>query len=335
MNSDAIRPTTWATFKGQEDSVLKIRMALDSAKMRKQPLGHVLISGPAGTGKTTFVNIIAADTGHKLTLATGISLRKDTEFFELLKSAAVTGQHAILFIDEIHAIPPASQDNLLTLMEDGRISVRKDGKPQVFALAPNTHVTIVGATTNPGKLNKPVYERFDHKLVFSPYTVSELVDVVKFTVSRLDAITKITDEAALEIAKRSKGVARVATKLAKACQDTAVLKDRKVIDRKVTDATFQIHDIDEYGLSTKVDTKVLKYLFLSYPKPVGIESMAQLIDEDPQQLLGVVEPQLFKLEFIIRQRGGRVITQKGIAYLRSKGVINELDEQTALHEVVS
>jgi len=317
-----IRPLAFDDFIGQEDAKRRLQVAIASAQTRNKPLGHILLSGPAGLGKTTLAQIVANTTNVFILFTIGNNITKDTDLYNLIDRVTRENAVNILFIDEIHTIRSIAQNNLLTAMEDFSISIKKNGHSQRYNFAP---ITIIGATTNPGNLLKPVYDRFDHKVVLEPYTPTELQSIVKFTVSKLDYVEGITDKAVAEIAKRSRGVARIATKFCKSAQDIACVNQKNIIDDEIIAETFEMLDIDEKGLSTKVDVKILKYLFNIYPQAIGADNMAQLLDEDPRHVLNVVEPNLFKLGYIERGRGGRSITPKGMTYLKENGHITTND----------
>ena len=321
--SNLIRPKTFTDFTGQPDSVYKIKIAIKSAQMRGKPLDHILISGPAGTGKTTFVDIIAEQLGVKAYHRIGTVINKDIDLLNMLRDVSSPDRVNILFIDEIHAIPAAAQDNLLTMMEDGLLSVKQGNNVQRYGFEP---ITIIGATTNPGKLNKPVYDRFSHKLVFTTYTPAEMIGVVKYAASTMDTVNTIEDDAATEIARRSRGVPRLATKFVASCQDIAVVTNQTVINMAVLNETFDdLLKVDEHGLNTSTDVKVLRHLFTVYPKTVGLDSLAELLDEDARHIRTVIEPQLSALGFLERKTGGRAITPKGVAYLKEKRHLTDVD----------
>lgn len=324
-----LRPKTFKDFTGQEDSKIKMQIAIAAAKKTGKPLGHVLISGPAGTGKTTFAEIIAHELGVYIISTIGNNIRTDRDVFNLIKRVSRAEMINILFVDEVHTISPTGQNNLLTTMEDSMITVKSGHNSQRYEFPP---IIVIGATTNPGKLLKPLYDRFDHKLVFTPYTITELTETVKFTVSRLEVINTITDKAAKDIAARCRGIPRIGTKFVKMAESVAVTwkdrhgREKKTLDMDVVKETFEkVLHVDKNGLNDLTDIKILKYLFNMYPQSVGISNMCQMIDEDSDHVATIIEPQLFKLGFIERSRSGRIITKRGMDYLKENNHLNKED----------
>jgi len=323
-----LRPLTFDDFIGQVDSIKKIRIAIDSVKARNQPLGHILINGPAGTGKTTLVQIIANELGVDVISTIGNNIQKDTDVLDLVRRCSKRNSVNILFIDEIHTIAPRAQNNLLTCLEDRTITVKQGNHSQRFGFTP---ITIIGATTDPGGLLNPVYDRFLYKLVLDLYTISELKEVVKFCISKLDFVESITDEAALEVARRSKGVPRIAINLCSTTiREVAIKNNKKEIDIGITEEAFDVLDLDENGLYTKTDIKILKHLFSIYPQTVGLNSMAQFTYEDPRHIEKIVEPELYRLGYIHRLKTGRQITPRGVEYLKKKGFVSDEDMESSV-----
>ena len=314
----SIRPVSLDEYVGQEKIKENLRIFIQAAKMRNEPLDHVLLYGPPGLGKTTLAHIIANEMGSNIKTATGPSIEKSGDLAAIL-STLEPGD--VLFIDEIHRIPSFIEEILYSAMEDFTINIviGTEGKSRSVKidLPP---FTLVGATTRAGDLSSPLRDRFGivNKLEF--YSDEELGDIVKRTSHVLDM--NIDDDAAVELAKRSRKTPRIANRLFKRVRDFALVEGTGRIDLKITLEALDRLNVDKYGLDT-IDIEYLEALINKFNGgPVGVETISTAIGEEITTIEDVVEPFLLQEGFIKRTRSGRVATEKsyehlGIDYNRS------------------
>ncbi len=307
----SIRPETLDEYVGQEKIKENLRVFIEAAKMRNEPLDHVLLYGPPGLGKTTLAHIIAHEMGANIKTATGPSIEKSGDLAAIL-STLEPGD--VLFIDEIHRMPSFVEEILYSAMEDFTINVviGTDGKSRSINidLPP---FTLVGATTRAGDLSSPLRDRFGIVNKLEYYTDQELGDIVKRTSNVLDM--HITDEAAVELAKRSRKTPRIANRLFKRVRDFALVLGDGEITLDITMDALKRLNVDTYGLDN-IDIEYLEALINKFNGgPVGVETISTAIGEEITTIEDVVEPFLLQEGFIKRTRSGRVATEKSYKHL--------------------
>ena len=300
-----IRPEYLDEYVGQDKIKSNLKVFIEAAKMRDEPLDHVLLYGPPGLGKTTLAHIIANELGSNLKTATGPAIEKSGDLAAILSNLEPGD---VLFIDEIHRIPSFVEEILYSAMEDFTINVviGTEGKSRSIKidLPP---FTLVGATTRAGDLSSPLRDRFGivNKLEF--YTNDELASIVKRTSKVMNM--NITNDAAIELAKRSRKTPRIANRLFKRVRDFALVEGDGIIDLNITLNALDRLNVDQYGLDN-IDIEYLQALINKFNGgPVGVETISTAIGEEISTIEDVVEPFLLQEGFIKRTRSGRVATE--------------------------
>ncbi len=306
-----IRPEYLDEYVGQDKIKSNLKVFIEAAKMRDEPLDHVLLYGPPGLGKTTLAHIIANELGSNLKTATGPAIEKSGDLAAILSNLEPGD---VLFIDEIHRIPSFVEEILYSAMEDFTINVviGTEGKSRSIKidLPP---FTLVGATTRAGDLSSPLRDRFGivNKLEF--YTNDELASIVKRTSKVMNM--NITDDAAIELAKRSRKTPRIANRLFKRVRDFALVEGDGLIDLNITLNALDRLNVDQYGLDN-IDIEYLQALINKFNGgPVGVETISTAIGEEISTIEDVVEPFLLQEGFIKRTRSGRVATELAYKHL--------------------
>lgn len=306
-----IRPEYLDEYVGQDKIKSNLKVFIEAAKMRDEPLDHVLLYGPPGLGKTTLAHIIANELGSNLKTATGPAIEKSGDLAAILSNLEPGD---VLFIDEIHRIPSFVEEILYSAMEDFTINVviGTEGKSRSIKidLPP---FTLVGATTRAGDLSSPLRDRFGivNKLEF--YTNDELASIVKRTSKVMNM--NITNDAAIELAKRSRKTPRIANRLFKRVRDFALVEGDGIIDLNITLNALDRLNVDQYGLDN-IDIEYLQALINKFNGgPVGVETISTTIGEEISTIEDVVEPFLLQEGFIKRTRSGRVATELAYKHL--------------------
>ena len=316
---NTIRPETLKEYVGQTDVKENIKVFIEAAKMRNEPLDHVLLYGPPGLGKTTLAFIIAHELGVNIKTTSGPSIEKAGDLAAVLSSLE---EGDVLFIDEIHRIPKYIEEILYPAMEDFSLDIivgsDENSRNIKIDLPP---FTLVGATTRAGDLSSPLRDRFGITSKLEYYTDEELTDIVKRTARVLD--TKIDKDAAEELAKRSRGTPRIANRLFKRVRDFAMVEGLDKIDESICKKSLKRLKVDDYGLD-HTDHELLEAIIEKFNGgPAGIDAIASSIGEEKATIEDVYEPFLLQKGLLKRTTRGRVVTKKaydllGIEYKEKK-----------------
>jgi len=308
-----IRPARLDEFVGQVQIKETLKIAIEAAKKRGEPLDHLLFSGPPGLGKTTLAHIIAHEMGANIRATTGPVLEKPGDIAALL-TPLKSGD--ILFIDEIHRINPVVEEMLYPAMEDFFIDVMIGEGPSARSIKLNLeHFTLIGATTKQGLLGSPFRDRFGILSRLDLYSPGELVRIVTRSASILKI--PITDDGAEEIAKRSRGTPRIVNRLLRRVRDFAVVKGDGTITREITSVALAMMQIDELGLD-ELDRRILTIIARDFNGgPVGVKTIAISVGEEVRTIEDVYEPYLIQVGFIKRTPQGREVTPAAKKHLNN------------------
>ncbi len=313
-----LRPLYLRDFLGQEKIKSNLRVFIGAAKSRGESLDHALFYGPPGLGKTTLAQIIAHEMGVGFKGTSGPIITKSGDLAAILTNLQAGD---VLFIDEIHRLHTAVEEVLYSAMEDYKLDLIIGEGPAARAIKIDLpKFTLVGATTRVGLLTKPLKDRFGIPLRLNFYEISELKTIVIRDAKILQA--KITEEAALEIAKRSRGTPRIAIRLLKRVRDFLVDYEGDLIDKGLADLALKRLEIDDQGLDS-ADHHYLKFIAVNYNGgPVGIETIAAGIGEERDSIEDTIEPYLIQKGFIDKTPRGRVLTKMAMGYL---GLANNIE----------
>jgi Holliday junction DNA helicase RuvB len=310
-NIVTLRPKELSDYVGQDRVVEALKIAIEAALQRQEPLEHIIFNGPPGLGKTTLAHIVAHEMGTRIITSSGPALEKGGDLMGLLTHLE---KGDIFFIDEIHRIPKVVEEFLYPAMEDFAVDFIFDK-----GIHARTHryrleqFTLIGATTRSGLLSSPLRERFGIVRDLDFYNEDDLVRIIKRSATIL-GIT-IDEKGAFETAKRARGTPRVANRLLKRVRDYAQVKAKGYITTSVVIDALTLEGIDEHGLS-ETDRKLLQTIILNYKGgPVGIEAIAATLQLESDVLIEVVEPYLLKIGFVIRTSQGRKASEKAFRHL--------------------
>lgn len=309
-NNLTLRPKRLSDYIGQDKIVETLKIAIEAALQRKEPIDHILFNGPPGLGKTTLAHIIANEMGTKIITSSGPALEKGGDLMGILTHME---QGDVFFIDEIHRIPKIVEEFLYPAMEDFAVDFIFDkgvhARTHRYRLEP---FTLIGATTRSGLLSSPLRERFGITRDLDFYDEKDLIRIVKRSSSILDVV--IEPDGTYEIARRARGTPRVANRLLKRVRDYAQVRAQGKITKDVAMKALALEGIDEYGLG-ETDRKLLRTIIMNYKGgPVGIEALSSTLQIETDVLLDVIEPFLLKSGFIIRTSHGRKATERAYSH---------------------
>ena len=307
-----IRPESLKEYVGQEEIKENLKVFIQAAKMRDEVLDHVLLYGPPGLGKTTLAHIIANELGTNLKTASGPSIEKSGDLAAVL-STLEPGD--VLFIDEIHRMPRFIEEILYPAMEDFELDIVVGGEGSSRSIKIDLPpFTLVGATTRAGDISSPLRDRFGIVSKLNYYTNSELEQIIKRTAKVLDM--PIENDAAKELAKRSRRTPRIANRLFKRVRDFALVAGDAAISLELTESSLERLKVDKDGLD-QIDIEYLKALINKFNGgPVGVETIATSIGEEVSTIEDVVEPFLLQEGYVKRTQRGRVATDKAYEHLK-------------------
>ncbi len=310
----ALRPLAFDDFAGQDKIITNLRIFVQAAKMRGESLDHTLLHGPPGLGKTTLSNIVANELGVGFKVTSGPVLDKPGDLAGILMSLE---ENDVLFIDEIHRLHPIVEEYLYSAMEDYRIDILLDKGPGAKSVQLSLQpFTLIGATTRSGLLTSPLRARFGINCHLEYYDHNVLKGIVRRSAGLLR--TGISDEAAMEIALRSRGTPRISNALLRRVRDFAMVKSNGFIDIAIAKHALEALNIDRYGLD-EIDNRILLTIIDKFKGgPVGLTTIATALGEDPGTIEEVYEPFLIKEGFMKRTPRGREVTDLAYKHLDRK-----------------
>ena len=319
----ALRPQRFSEMVGQRAVFERLSIAVDASRKRGEPLGHILLDGPPGLGKTTFATCIPRELGTTLQIASGAALSAPKDLLPYLTNAA---EGSVLFIDEIHRLPIAVEEFLYPAMEDFRIDITLgDGVSARTINMPLRPYTLVGATTRPGLLSAPLRARFVMREHLDFYSHAELAEIVRRSAAKLSM--PMDDATADEIARRSRGTPRLANNRLRWIRDFSTSRANGLMDVEIARTALEMQGIDEFGLDG-FDRRYLETIQRVFAGgPVGIEAIAHTMSSATDTLEDDVEPFLLRCELVVRTPRGRRLTPKGEAHL---GTLPRVGPQTRL-----
>lgn len=310
-NESSLRPKTLREYIGQEKAKGNLQVFIEAARMRQEPLDHVLLYGPPGLGKTTLSGIIANEMGVNLRITSGPAIEKPGDLAALLTNL---NENDILFVDEIHRLNRSVEEILYPAMEDYALDIIIGKGPSANSIRLDLpKFTLIGATTRAGSLSAPLRDRFGVTLRLELYTPAELTKIVTRSAGILNV--PIEEDGAMEIARRSRGTPRIANRMLRRVRDFAQVMAGGVITREVADRALEALEVDHLGLDN-VDRRMLRSIIENYGGgPVGLETLAATINEEAVTLEDVYEPYLLQKGLLTRTPRGRCVTQKAYDHM--------------------
>lgn len=298
-------PQSLEEFVGQEDAVRQIRQVIEAAKLRGRPLPHILLTGPRGTGKTTLAKLVSKAMKQTLVLTAPSALQSNDELFQLFAANLDNDRVVIFFIDEVHRLGIKIEEDLYLPMENNTF-IRKGAYGGGYTMS---DFTVIAATTLPGKISEPLRDRFGLSIHMAKYDLHDMLTILKQAATKNSV--HASEDALLEIARRSRNNPRTANHLLDRCWDYALVAGVEV-DAKSALAAFEVMGIDSIGLNN-VDREYLLHLYLSN-RPIGVQSLTPILDLDKETIQGVIEPYLIEIGFLDLTPRGRLLTKKGMKY---------------------
>ena len=297
-----LRPTSLAEMLGQEKTKQQLGIAIEAARQRDEAMDHVLLYGPPGLGKTTLSYVIAKELGVEIYPTSGPLLDRPSDLAGMLTTM---GPRDVLFIDEIHRVNRVVEEYLYSAMEDFKIDIMIDQGPAARSVSiPLEPFTLVGATTRQGLLTSPMRARFGLNAHLDYYSIPELAEIIKRDARLLGF--RVSKSGAMEVARRSRGTARIAKRWLRRARDYAQVEGIDEIDAEVVEKALSVHSVDEMGLD-EMDLMLLRAIIEKFNGgPVGLSNLAAVIGEEPETIEEVVEPYLIKEGFLKRTPKGRV-----------------------------
>jgi len=310
-----LRPRDFKSYIGQARLKQNLKLGIEAAKKRSEPIDHVLLYGPPGLGKTTMATVIANEMGAQIRVTSGPAIERAGDLASLLTNLQ---DGDILFIDEIHRLNRSVEEVLYSAMEDFKLDIMLGKGPSARSLRLDLpKFTIIGATTRAGSLASPLRDRFGHIYRLEFYTPEEIQQIIERAAGILNV--KINKEAATELAKRSRLTPRIANRLLKRVRDYADVNGDGIIDAKVNTAALDLLEIDELGLDP-ADRMLLLAIIDNYDGgPVGVETLAALTAEERQTIEDFIEPYLMQIGLLERTPRGRKTTPKAYKHLGKSG----------------
>ena len=310
-----LRPANLTEFVGQQKVVDQLSLIIAAAKLNKRAADHVLLAGPPGLGKTTLAMIVAHESERSLRLTSGPAIQSSGDLAAIL-SALEAGD--VLFIDEIHRMSRSAEEMLYLAMEDFRVDVMVGKGPGAASISLDlAPFTLVGATTRSGMLPTPLRDRFGFTAFLEYYEAEDLEQVLYRSAKRLGY--EMAEDAAVELARRSRGTPRIANRLLRRVRDYALVHGGEAIDLRHVQQAMEIFEIDQAGLD-RVDRQLLNLLATKFSaRPVGLSTLAVAIGEEPDTIEAVLEPYLIRQGLLQRTPRGREITEAGKAHLGIAG----------------
>ena len=306
-----LRPVDFSEYIGQDKVVKNISLMVESAKIRKQAMDHVLLSGPPGLGKTSLAMIISKSLNTQLHVVSGPALEKKGDLASLLTNMQ---PHDVLFIDEIHRINISIEEILYSAMEDFKLDIVLGEGPAARTMQIDLHpFTLIGATTRSGLLSNPLRDRFIAHLHFQFYGSNELGKIIENNADKLGI--QVEEDAKMRIAKCSRGTPRIANRILRRVRDFALVSKAESVTEPIVVEALDLMDIDSVGLD-QMDRKILNVICEYYGGgPVGIDALCATLSEDRSTIEDVYEPFLLKEGYLIRTPRGREVSQKAREHL--------------------
>lgn len=311
MYNNSLRPKNFSEYIGQEKIVSTLKLFIKGIKKRG-PTEHILFYGPAGIGKTTLAYVVANEIGGELKVTSGAAITKGGDLAAIITNLK---NNDILFIDEIHRLPKAVEELLYPVIEDFCLDLVIGKGPSARTVRLSLpKITIIGATTKLALLSEPLRNRFGLILRLDFYTVEEMAKIITRSAKILNL--PIDDICIKEIAKRSRGIPRVANHILKRIRDFFDSNITKKINQNFLNEVFRILEIDELGLNN-IDLKYLKAIAIKFQnQPVGLDTLSHVLNEDKRTIEEYIEPYLIQIGLIKKTSKGRIVTNKGLKHLK-------------------